>query len=402
MSTESVNILTVKPLSEKQSAFTNQLLTRQAAATTTAPLRVMQVVWSLVAGGSEMYAYTVAANLQTDNFTSLLCAVDQGGALEPEIQSKAIPYFVMNRRAGFDLRLIWRMVRLFQAQKIDVVHTHHFNQLLYSVVAAKLTGARLYHMEHSIEYLKSKKLRLALRLLSCFCDRVIAIGSDGEEFLRTRVKIPERKLAVIRAGVDLNLYGEAQHQARAALDLDEQAKVAVIVARLFPEKNHLMLLEAFAEVTRRVDNARLLIVGEGSQRTAIEQKIKALNLETAVQVLGVRRDVPRLLAAADLFVLSSDREGLPIAVLEAMAAGKPVVATAVGDLPEVVEDSETGRLVEAKNSLAMATAIIEILSDLALSSKMGATAKRAVEDYSLQAMLEKFNRLYSPDAPDAS
>jgi glycosyltransferase involved in cell wall biosynthesis len=402
--TESVNKLIVKPLSESNSGFTNPLIDRQTAITTPTPLRVMQVVWSLVAGGSEMYAYTVAANLHTDKFTSLMCAIDQGGALEPEIQNQAIPYFVMNRRAGFDIGLIWRMVRLFRSQKVDVVHTHHFNQLLYSVVAAKLTGARLYHMEHSIEYLKSKKLRLALRLLSFFCDKVIAIGGDGEEFLRTRVKISERKLSVIRAGVNPELYCETKRQARAALALDENAKVAVIVARLFPEKNHLMLLEAFANVTRRIENARLLIVGEGSERAAIEQKIRALNLETAVQVLGVRRDVPRLLAAADLFVLSSDREGLPIAVLEAMAAGKPVVATAVGDLPTVVQDGETGRLVEAKNSSAFATAIIEILGDLALSSKMGAAAKRAVDDYSLQSMIEKFHQLYSrsEDRRDAS
>ncbi len=344
-----------------------------------------------------MYAYTVAANLDANKYASLICAIDKGGALEPEIKNSAIPYFVMNRRSGLDFALIWRMVGLFKAHKIRVVHTHHFNQLLYSVLAAKLTGARIIHMEHSIAYLKSNKLRSALKFLSLFCDKVLAIGNDGAEFLRERVKISESKLEIVRAGVDPHLYSETKPQARAALGLDEDAKIAVIVARLFPEKNHLMLLEAFAEVTRRVDNAQLLIVGEGTEREAIESQIKQLHLENAVRVLGVRRDVARLLAAADLFVLSSDREGLPIAVLEAMAAGKPVVATRVGDLPAVIRDGETGRLVEAKNSLGFAEAIIEILTDLDLSSKMEAQAKRAVEAYGLQAMLDKFDRLYSAE-----
>src|SRR5262245_19416912 len=91
------------------------------------PPGVMQVVWSLVAGGSEMYAYTVAANLDAQKYNSLICAIDKGGALEPEIKRKAIPHFVMNRRAGLDVGSIWRMVRLFKANKVRVVHTHHFN-----------------------------------------------------------------------------------------------------------------------------------------------------------------------------------------------------------------------------------------------------------------------------------
>jgi glycosyltransferase involved in cell wall biosynthesis len=384
----------VNTLSENKTGLSEGVIAAKSAASVT-PLSVMQVVWSLVAGGSEMYAYTVAANLNAPKYASLICAVDKGGALEPEIQSKAIPYFVMDRRAGLDFGLMWRMVRLFKTNRVRVIHTHHFNQLFYSVLAAKLTGARIIHMEHSIEYLKSKKLRTALKLLSFFCDKVLAIGNDGADFLREQVGISKPKLGIIRAGVDLGLYGQSKRQSRAELGLDEQAKVAVIVARLYPEKNHLMLLEAFAEVARRIEHARLLVVGDGTEREAIERKIKELNLGNAVQLLGVRRDVPRLLAAADLFVLSSDREGLPIAVLEAMAAGKPVVATAVGDLPTVVQDGETGRLVPPKNSAAFSAAIIEILTDLDLSLKLETNARRAAEDYSLRAMLEKFDRLYS-------
>jgi glycosyltransferase involved in cell wall biosynthesis len=359
------------------------------------PVRVMQVTWGLVAGGAEMYAFTVATNLNEKIFRSFLCAIDKGGALEPEIKSKGIPYFVMNRRQGIDLKLMWRLYRLFKADIIRVVHTHHFNQLFYSVLGAKLAGARIVHMEHSVEFLKRKRLALALRFLSRFCDKVLAIGSDGTRALKELAGIPERKLEIIRAGVDPANYAESKSAARAALGFSQTEKIVVIVARLFPEKNHKLLLEAFAEVVRQVEKARLVIVGDGVEERNIREEIQSLNLSQQVTMLGVRRDVARILAASDAFVLSSDREGLPIAVLEAMAAAKPVVATAVGDLPLVVKDGETGRIVPAKNSQALARALVEILGDEKKAMKMGKNALQAVDEYSLQTMIAKFEALYS-------
>ncbi len=359
------------------------------------PIRVMQVTWGLVAGGAEMYAFTVAANLDARKYIPMLCALDIGGALEPEIECKGIPYFVMNRRQGIDWKLMWRLYRLFKENKIGVVHTHHFNQLFYSVLGAKLTGARIVHMEHSVEFLKRKRLAVALKFLSRFCDKVIAIGSDGARALKELAGIPDHKLEIIRAGVDSANYAESKSEARIALGINQSEKIAVIVARLFPEKNHKLLLQAFREVIGRVENARLLIVGEGVEEAAICDEIAKLNLQERVTMMGVRRDVARILAASDVFVISSDREGLPIAVLEAMAAAKPVVATAVGDLPMVVKDGETGRIVPAKNPQQMADALVEIFNDEERAARMGASALQAVEAYSLQTMIGKFETLYA-------
>lgn len=358
-------------------------------------LKVMQVTWGLVAGGAEMYAFTVAANLDAQKYRATLCAIDKGGALEPEIERLGIPYFVMNRRQGIDWKLMWRLYRLFRENRIEVVHTHHFNQLFYSVLGAKLTGAKIVHMEHSVEFLKRRRLAGALKFLSRFCDKVIAIGSDGAKALKELAGIPESKLEIIRAGVDPANYGESKSEARQALGLNQQEKIAVIVARLFPEKNHRLLLEAFAEVVQRVEGARLLIVGDGVEEAAIQNEIRRLKLQEKVTMMGVRRDVARILAASDVFVISSDREGLPIAVLEAMAAAKPVVATAVGDLPMVVKDGETGRVVPAKNPQAMAAALTEILCDEEKALHMGAKALQAVDEYSLQTMIAKFESLYA-------
>jgi glycosyltransferase involved in cell wall biosynthesis/peptidoglycan/xylan/chitin deacetylase (PgdA/CDA1 family) len=362
-------------------------------------LRVMQVTWSLVAGGSEMYAYKIARGLDAQRYKAFICAVDQGGALEPEIAASGIPYFVMNRRPGIHLGMMWRLFRLFQRTRVDVVQTHHFNQLFYSAFAATLAGARIIHTEHSIEYLKSRKYRLALRLLSRLCHRVVAIGTEGANFLRDRVGIPTGKIELIRAGVDVEpeRYDDSLRlKSREGLGLGAQDRVAVIIARLFPEKNHALLLEAFRAVAAAVPVARLLIVGEGTERARVEKSISDLGLNTLVQVLGVRRDVADILAASDLFVLSSDREGLPIAVLEAMAASKPVVATAVGDLPRLISDGVTGRLVPPRDPAALVDAILSVLGDPESAKRMGSSARALVNrSFSLRSMIDSHQALFA-------
>lgn len=365
---------------------------------------IMQVTWSLVAGGAEMYAFTIARGLDPARYRVFMCAIDQGGALEPEVKASRIPYRIMNRKPGIDLKLMWRMYRLFRETGATVIQTHHFNQLFYSFIGAKLTGAKILHTEHSIEVYKQRRFRIALRLLSIFCEKVIAIGSEGAGVLTDQVGIPKRKVLIMRAGVDVAKFNESRSDARSTLGLSEGDRVITIVARLYPEKNHILLLNAFKQVMNYSGdfNApgssrghyRLLIAGEGTQRQRISDEIARLGLQDSVQLMGVRRDVATLLVASDVFVLSSDREGLPIAVLEAMAAGIPVVATAVGDLPSVVEDSVTGRVVPPGDANAMAAAISDILSDPDRAREMGQRGREiAASKYSLQATINQYEKL---------
>lgn len=356
---------------------------------------VMLITWSLVAGGAETYALTVASGLDQGRYRALMCGVDQGGALEGEIARRRIPCHVMNRRDGIDLRLMWRMLQLFRSEGVDVIHTHHFNQLFYSLPAAMLLGIRVIHTEHSVEAYKQRHLRWALRAMSALCSKVTAIGADGEQTLLKKVGIPRRKLQVIRAAVDLSRFNVSGALTRDELNLNATDRVIAIVARLYPEKNHQLLLAAFRRVLNQVPTAKLLIVGEGIQKSAIERTIAQAELAGAVRMLGVRRDIPLILAATDVFVLCSDREGLPIAVLEAMAAGKPVVATAVGDLPLVVRHDETGLLVESKNEAQLADALTALLADDQRARQLGQRGRALVErEYSLTRMVQEHEVLY--------
>lgn len=358
---------------------------------------VMQINWSLVAGGAETYALTLASNLNQDKFRSVMCGVDQGGALEPEIRRRNIPYHIMNRRQGIDLKLIWRMFQLFRRCGVDVIHTHHFNQLFYSLIAAKLLGIRIIHTEHSIEAYKKRRFCWALRLMSPFCHRLTVIGDDGERALLERARIPRSRLEIIRAAVDLSRFDVERSCARASLGLTDTDRVATIVARISPEKNHRLLLAAFARIARGQPDARLLIVGDGVDSDAIGGEIDRLNLGRCVRMLGVRHDIPLILAASDLFVLCSDREGLPIAVLEAMAAARPVVATSVGDLPQVVMDGQTGLLVPPQDVAALADAMSRLLGNPQLADRMGAAGRVHVQSrYNLQQMVMRHEKLYGP------
>ncbi len=360
-----------------------------------ARVSVMHLTWSLVAGGSEMFAWTLAWHLHAQRFSSIMCALDQGGALQEEITRRGVACYVMNRRGGLDWRLPLRLYRLIIKHRVRVIHTHHFNQLFYSALPAVLAGVRIIHTEHDVSQLDRRRIRMALRCLSVVCHRMTAVGVDVAKALRCRVGVSPRKLRIVRAGVDVLDYNVPRDVARRELGLACDLPVALIVARLSGEKNHHLLLEAVRRARINVPNIKLLIAGDGPLRQELAGEIAKSDLEQNVWLMGVRRDVPRLLAACDLFVLCSQREGLPIAVLEAMAAARPVLATAVGDLPRVVLEGQTGKLVASGDGAALAGAMEQMLTQPEHSAKMGLAGRGLVEkEFSLSAMVRRHEAMY--------
>lgn len=359
------------------------------------PRKVLHVLHSLEVGGSEAFALKIATHLDPARFRSTVCGLDRGGALEPELDRLGIDRLTMNRGPGVRPGVMWDFRRLVRRGGFDVVHTHHFSPLLHAGPAARLAGARLIHTEHSVEHFGRRRRRAALRMLARWCDKVLAVGERVAQVLCEDVGLPARKVEIVLAGVDVSSYAEDRGAARAALGIGEAERVATIIARLHPVKNHPLLLKAFAEVARKLGCARLLVVGEGREEGLIRREVERLGLVERVRLLGTRRDVPRILAATDVFVLSSDSEGLPLAVLEAMAAARPVVATAVGDVPRVVRDGQDGLLVGPGDVAALAGALFELLSDTERAGRLGSSAReQVVREYSLRTMIEKHQALY--------
>jgi glycosyltransferase involved in cell wall biosynthesis len=347
-------------------------------------------------GGSEALARQIAVGLNRNgSYDSVVYAVDHGGPMAEVLRNDGVPYRIFSRTGRLDLKLIRRLTEQLRADKIQVVHTHHLCQLMYAGIAGRLARARVVHTEHEFYSLSGPRSRRLLRVLSGIADTVTAVSEPVTEFLTTTVGIPARKLKTITSGVDVSRFSSAVPLRRSALGWRDDDIVIGCVARLEPEKSHELLLEAVREVRKRLPHTRLLLMGDGGERERLLAIAQALGLNGSIKFLGIRGDIPELLGTCNLVALASSREGLPIALLEAMAAGKPVVATRVGSVPELVKDGQTGVLVPPGDVDAMVSALHGLISDPDKSQRFGKQALAVVQArYSFKQTLEQYDAVY--------
>jgi glycosyltransferase involved in cell wall biosynthesis len=358
-------------------------------------IHVLHVVYSLRIGGSEKLALDIATHLDPQRFQSTVCAMDLDGDLAGELELKNIPHTVLHRR-GIELRIFKRLHELVREQRIDVVHTHHFTQLFYAACPARLAGARIVHTEHEFfSYTESGVPRRLVRPLASLCDAVTVVGNGVADYFVDTVGFRRDDLTVIPNGVDIDAFRYDRCTARRELGLDPCGFVVGTVGRLEPEKDHATLLEVFRQVRLKHPSARLLIGGDGSLAGELKVTASRLGIADAVLFLGYRRDIPRLLAAMDLFVLPSRREGLPISLIEAQAAGTPVIASAVGSIGTLVRGGENGFLVPAADTRGFVAAIEHLIDRPDVRQRVAAAGRRTVADsFSLATTVRAYENLY--------
>ena len=226
---------------------------------------------------------------------------------------------------------------------------------------------------------------------------IIAVSDQVEGLMSEWSPLGSKNVHYVPNGLDLEPFRRApsRREARHVLGFHDDERLVGTVGRLSLEKDHATLLEAFARVVRECPAAKLVIVGDGPLRNALQATIRRLGLQDAVLMLGERHDVPFMLAAIDVFVLSSTTEGMPITVLEAMASGLPVVATRVGGVPAVVTHRKTGFLVEPRLADELAASMILLLCDEASARVMGSAGRRRVEqDFDMRITADSYEVLY--------
>ena len=321
----------------------------------------------------------------------------------------AFPFFVL------DMIRIWRsMVGLVKKHDITIVQTHLLRSLDFLVLLLRYTThlRAIFWTVHSANVsldeqelsqykwsLKPKRYahNLLYRLTLPLVDGFIAVSDDVKEAMVQSIGSIQAKTTVIRNGVNVERYGHPVDKAkiRSELGLDPDARLIAVVATLTAPKGHSFLIKAMATVVFHHPDVHTLFIGDGYLREDLQAQVKDLNLCSHIHFLGNRADVPSLLAASDLFALPSLWEGLSMALLEAMAAGKPIVATAVSGTGQVLTHGETGLIVPPGDSQGLAEAIAQLLADPAQAQAMGHTAKKQVTmNFSAQKQADEHLTLY--------
>lgn len=377
-------------------------------------IRVLRVIARLNIGGPALHASLLTERLDPARYDSTLAA----GAVEPgegdylALQGRTLPRLVPVRGLGREIRgrqdlaALGTLVALVRRLRPHIVHTHTAKAGTLGRLAARLGRAPVvvhtYHGHVLRGYFPPAKTRAFVaieRALARLTDALVAVSPRVRaELLDLGIGRPDR-FEVVPLGLDLEPFASADRlrgELRRELGLDAAVPLAGIVARLAPVKAHEVFLEAARRLAARPVPPRFVIVGDGERRPALEAMAETDGLRGRVHFLGWRADLPRIYADLDVVVLCSRNEGSPVALIEAMTAGRPVVATRVGGVPDVVADGETGLLVPENDPPALAEAIARVLDDGELARRLGAAGRpRVVERFGAARLVRDIDTLYT-------
>lgn len=356
--------------------------------------RVLLALESSGPGGAENMVLRLAEALREIGDEPIVASMLPGWMTERAEQA-GIPVWILPQRPGYDPTWIVSLAKRLRSEQIDVVHTHEFAMNIYAGIAARMLRLPTIATIHGKRWVAERSRRiLAYRALRRIGMRIVAVSEDLAVYLSDELGIPRSELALVYNGIPVptTLPGNQREDARASLPLPLDGKLVVAVGNLYPVKDHATLLRAIAG---RDEHLRVAIAGRGEQEEELRELAHQLHIEDRVHLLGLRDDVSRVLAAADCFVQCSRSEGLPLAVLEAMAAGLPIVATRVGGLAEALGPGPAGILVPPGDPDALGEAVGQLAASDERAKRLGAAAyMRVREVFSVETMCQRYRGLY--------
>jgi L-malate glycosyltransferase len=373
-----------------------QILSRQAAHEGS----ICLLVHGLPIGGAEVLVDRLARGLR-HHYRFVIVCLDQVGELGEKLARDGLKVVRLGRRPGFDWRCVRQLSTLFAIEEIQIVHAHQYTPFAYSL-ATRFFGRRppVLFTEHGRFYpdYPSLKRKCFNNALVESRDRIVAVGKSVRQALIDNEGLSPKRVRVIYNGISISRETGASMDRRAvrrSLGACDDDFIVLQVARLDPIKDHKTAIRSIQRAVQVNPRIRLMIVGDGMERAAIERAIDDCSLAKSVLLLGPRNDVPKLLAAADAFLLTSVSEGIPVTVIEAMAMGVPVVATAVGGMPELITDRVSGLLVPASDVIGIADALIQISRDQELRKSLALRAKMEAENnFSEDRMIASYDQIY--------
>jgi glycosyltransferase involved in cell wall biosynthesis len=357
-----------------------------------------------MAGGAERVALTIASGLDRERFESIVCAsrcdADRvAGPLtwDAMVANSGLRLLGLHRSGRLELGA-WRpLVELLRRERVAVLHSHMFGSNVWGTVLGRLARVPVVVAhEHGWGMEAPPPLRRLLdrELIGRGSDAFVAVSEATRARMTRLERVRPEHVVVIPNGIPTPTAGPVS-DIRAELGIPESAPVIGTVAVLRPEKAIDVLIRAGAVLRRSVPDVRILIAGDGGERGALEHLIESLGLQDTVLLAGFRADVAAVLNVLDVVVFSSTSEGSPLSLLEAMAAGKPVVATRVGGVPEIIEDGVHGLLVDPRDPAALAAAVQRLLDDRDAAAAMAERAQaRRRREFDAHVMVGRIERLY--------
>lgn len=351
---------------------------------------ILYVILSLEIGGMEQVVADLALNLDRRRFNPVVVCINALGPIAEELQKEGVTVVKLDRMTPI-LSYIYphQLVKVIREHQVDVVHVHS-GCWHKAAIAGFLAGVKtIIYTDHGRHVPDSRKVIFLDRVYSLITTHVVGVSQDLADYMVRVVGVSRAKVSSVINGVDEKKLVAARRPQKDCADR------LGIIARLAPEKDLATLLRAVKLLRDKGMDASLTVAGDGPERGMLEKLVASLNLECSVTFLGFRRDVAAIFADIDIFVLSSVSEGTSVTLLEAMAAGKPVVVTNVGGNPALVRDGVNGLLVPPREPAALADSLFRLMGDKALREDMSAANIRSIrEDYSIRSMAMAYEKLY--------
>lgn len=361
------------------------------------PIPILHLITELDAGGAQSALLRLLEQLDRSRFRPVVaCFYNGNGLAARQIRELGIPVLDLGMTAWWRLDALWRLYRLLRRERPYILHCWLFHANFLGRIIGRLARVPIIITSRRNVEIGGRWREWLQRWTANLDDKTVAVCEAARQAEISAAGALPDKVVTIYNGIEAVPYAAADRSViRREFSIADGAFLLGVVGRLHQQKGHVYLFEALAQVRRRFPDVRLLVVGDGRLRAELAAQTQQQNLTDNIIFTGLRQDIPQILAGLDLFVLPSLWEGLPNVVLEAMAAGLPVVATAVGGTPELVSDDETGLLVPAQDAAALAQAIQRLVENPAMARQMGKSGRQRVRaDFSIRKMVEQTEQLY--------